>query len=51
MRDIMRMASHVADLDERYKPFAEQLRSLASRFQSKAILSFIEQHLDQERCA
>ena len=45
MRDIAQRAAHLATLDERYRPFADQLLSMANRFQSKAILSFVEQHL------
>ena len=34
-----------ARLDKRYRPFTEQLALLASQYQSKAILSLMEQHL------
>jgi PAS domain S-box-containing protein len=45
MRDIVQRAAHLAELDERYRPFAEQLRLLAKGYQSKAILSLVERHL------
>jgi len=45
MRDIARRAAHLAGLDERYRPFADQLLTLANQFQSKAILALVEQHL------
>ena len=39
MQDILRWASHLDDLDERYRPFANQLRVLARGYQSKSILN------------
>jgi hypothetical protein len=45
MRDIVQRAAHLTELDERYRPFADQLRLLAKGYQSKAILSLVEQHL------
>jgi CheY-like chemotaxis protein len=51
MRDIARRAAHLAGLDERYRPFADQLLTLANQFQSKAILALVEQHLSPERTA
>ncbi|MDO8249259.1 MAG: ATP-binding protein [Rhodoferax sp.] len=39
MQDILRWASHLDDLNERYRPFANQLRVLAKGYQSKAILN------------
>jgi PAS domain S-box-containing protein len=47
MRDIVQHAAHLAELDERYRPFAEQLRVLAKGYQSKAILSLVEQHMER----
>lgn len=47
MRDIVQRAAHLAELDERYRPFAEQLRLLAKGYQSKAILSLVERHLER----
>lgn len=46
MRDIMRYAERIADTDPRYGLFATQLRRLAEGYQSKAILAFAEQHLN-----
>jgi CheY-like chemotaxis protein len=46
MRDIVQWAAQVAELDERYRPFAEQLRLMAKGYQSKAILSLVEQYLE-----
>ena len=48
MRDIVLMAGRLADMGERYLPFAEQLRNLAKGYQSKAILNFVESYLDPE---
>ncbi|MDP3841667.1 MAG: ATP-binding protein [Oxalobacteraceae bacterium] len=47
MRDIVQRAAHLSELDERYRPFADQLRLLAKGYQSKAILSLVEQHLER----
>jgi PAS domain S-box-containing protein len=46
MRDIVEMANRLAALDERYQAFADQLVQLARGYQSRAILSFVERHLD-----
>ena len=46
MRDILRYAERIAKLDPRYGLFAAQLRRLAEGYQSKAILAFAEQHLN-----
>lgn len=46
MQDILARADYVDGLDIRYRPFAEQLRLRASKFQSKAITGFIEQHME-----
>jgi signal transduction histidine kinase len=43
MRDIRDYAAHIAHLDERYRPFAAQLQALANDYQSKAIVSLVEQ--------
>ncbi len=45
MHDILRWADHAAGLDARYEPFVNRLRGLAKAYQSKAILSFVEQHM------
>jgi CheY-like chemotaxis protein len=46
MRDIVQWAERVAELDARYRPFADQLRLLAKGFQSKAIVTFVERYLE-----
>ncbi len=46
MREIMGFADRIADVDERYRPFAARLRRLAEAYQSKALLALVEQHLD-----
>jgi PAS domain S-box-containing protein len=46
MRQIIRWAERVTQLDEHYGSFTNQVRSLASQYQSRAVLSLIEQHLD-----
>jgi CheY-like chemotaxis protein len=48
MRGLLRRATKLTELDERYLPFANQLRLLAQGFESKAILRFVEQHLEKE---
>ncbi|HLY63891.1 MAG TPA: ATP-binding protein, partial [Chloroflexota bacterium] len=45
MRQIVQWAERVTVLDERYGPFIEQVRSLASQYQSRAVLSLVEQYL------
>jgi len=46
MRDIIRHAAHLEELDQRYRPFAAQLRVLAQGYQSKAILDLVEGCID-----
>ncbi|RFU46625.1 PAS domain S-box protein [Paraburkholderia sp. DHOC27] len=45
MRDIVRHADYLVDLDSRYSGFATQLRRLATAYESQALLTLIEQHL------
>ena len=45
MHDIMAQAERLTQLDERYRPFANQLNSLARTYQSKAVLRLVEEHL------
>jgi PAS domain S-box-containing protein len=47
MRDIVLTAERLAQLGERYKPFAQKLRAMAKGYQSRAILSFVESYLDR----
>jgi CheY-like chemotaxis protein len=46
MRQIIRWAERVTGLDERYGAFIDQVRNLASQYQSRAVLSLVERHLD-----
>jgi PAS domain S-box-containing protein len=45
MRTIIERADHLIELDPCYRPFAEQLRQLAKRYQSQALLQLVEHHL------
>jgi CheY-like chemotaxis protein len=49
MQDILERADYLNELDERYRPFAEQLRRMASNFQSKAISGFIDLHMKNQQ--
>ena len=42
MRSISEWADHVKTLDPRYAPFAARLHTLATGYQSKAILNLVE---------
>ena len=44
MQAIVAHVERLADLDERYRPFANQLSALAKRYQSKAVLQMVEAH-------
>jgi CheY-like chemotaxis protein len=46
MRQIIRWAKRVSDLDERYALFADQVSKLAKHYQSRAVLRLVEQYLD-----
>jgi PAS domain S-box-containing protein len=48
MRDIVEWATRLAASDARYKLFASHVRSLATTFQSRAILTFVEQYRNAE---
>ena len=48
MQRIVEYAKHLVQLDERYRPFANQLRSLAKNYESKALLSLVERHLHSD---
>jgi PAS domain S-box-containing protein len=45
MRALRRRAEHLERLDPRYRPFARRLGAMAQRYQSQAILAFVEQRL------
>jgi len=47
MRDIIQHSEYLAELDAVYRPFAEQLRSLAQGYQSKAILDLVERYINR----
>ena len=47
MREIVLWAEHIATLDERYSAFAAELRSLAKNYRTKAIVQFVERHLEE----
>lgn len=49
MRAIVQQATQLIELDERYRPFADHLCRLAKDYQSKAILSFVEQYLERRQ--
>ena len=44
MRSIREHAKRLGEQDERYRPFAERLRSMADRFESRAIVELIERY-------
>ena len=46
MQDIVAHADYLTQRDERYRPFANQLKSLAKDYQSQAILHLVEQCLN-----
>jgi CheY-like chemotaxis protein len=48
MQDIMAQAGRLASLDERYRPFADRLISLANGYQSKAVLRLVEGYLQRD---
>ena len=48
MQDLLSEVSRITELDERYHAFANQLRTLANAYQSKAILRLVEQHMHPE---
>ncbi|HUG21410.1 response regulator [Piscinibacter sp.] len=47
MRSIRQRADELSGQDARYAPFAERLRTMAGRFQSRAILEFIAHYREQ----
>jgi signal transduction histidine kinase/DNA-binding NarL/FixJ family response regulator len=46
MRAIVLWAERMTTLDERYGAFAAELRALAKNYRTKAIVQFVEQHLE-----
>jgi len=49
MRNIREHAEHLAALGEAYRPFAQRLRQLADRFQSRRILELVKRTRDRMR--
>ncbi len=49
MRSIIDQLKHIANLDSRYRPFAERLQAMAQSYQSKNILELIEFYLKREQ--
>jgi CheY-like chemotaxis protein len=47
MSEILAHATHIGGLNERYRPFAQHLTTLAKTYQSKAILKFVEEYLEK----
>jgi PAS domain S-box-containing protein len=47
MRDIIQQTERLQALDERYRPFAEQLRKLCQNYQSKAVLDLVELYINR----
>ena len=48
MRDIRQWATRLQSGDERYQPFADQLRVLAAGYQSRTILNLVKRYLETE---
>ena len=46
MREIVLWAERIITLDERYASFAAELRALAKSYRTKAIVQFVEQHIE-----
>ncbi|HEX6708255.1 MAG TPA: PAS domain S-box protein [Albitalea sp.] len=47
MREIRQHAAQIAEMDSRYRPFADKLDRMAQGFESGAIRRFVEMHLRQ----
>jgi len=47
MRDITSQAEYLEKLDDRYRPFAGQLRKLSQAYQSKAVLDLVERYINR----
>lgn len=46
MQNILQRAAYLIELDKRYRPFANQLSLLAKDYRSKAILNFVQRHME-----
>jgi CheY-like chemotaxis protein len=51
MRDIDEWATHIAELNKQYRPFADKLHKLAQDFDSQAILNMVEEHMRERRAS
>jgi CheY-like chemotaxis protein len=51
MEEIVQRANYLMELDERYRPFAGQLRLLAKEYRSKAIRALVRRHLEKSEVA
>lgn len=49
--EIMLWAERVATLGERYSAFATELRLLAKNYRTRAIVQFVERHLEGEHAS
>jgi PAS domain S-box-containing protein len=48
VREILQQTDRLIEMNESYRPFAEHLRTMAAGYETKAILSFIEQYLERK---
>ncbi len=48
MQDVIRQATRLVELDERYRPFSDKLKELAKGYQSKAILKLVEGYIEKK---
>jgi signal transduction histidine kinase/DNA-binding NarL/FixJ family response regulator len=46
MQNILERAAYLVELDKHYRPFANQLSLLAKGYQSKALLSLVQRHME-----
>jgi signal transduction histidine kinase/DNA-binding NarL/FixJ family response regulator/CHASE3 domain sensor protein len=46
MQNILERAAYLVELDKRYRPFANQLSLLAKGYQSKALVSLVQCHME-----
>jgi hypothetical protein len=49
MRRIRERATHLEQIDERFRPFAGKLRQLAEAFESKAVLALVKQYVEEDQ--
>ena len=46
MQNILERAAYLVELDKRYRPFADRLSLFAKGYQSRALLRFIQRHME-----